>query len=296
MDRTQRIAAFWAWLPAFRVVAETEHLPSAARTLHVTPSALSRTIRLLEDDLGQRLFEREGRRIRLNPAGEDLLHAVRDAMRLVHEGYGAVRDARFVGPVTVSCATPLTAPLLFEALRALRASHPGLVPTLRPTAVSRIPGELLTGRLDLALVDGNIAHPELSIERLGGLEHRVFAAPDHPLCAAPPPSPARVLAEPFVAPPSDAEGLPVDAWPPHLDRTVVLRVERMQLGVDACREGLGLCVLPLVVGRRAGLVAIPFEPLPETPLHLVHRRTLPMPGRAELVAEAVRAHLNSQPG
>ena len=42
------VERIWNWLPAFRAVAETEHLPTASDLLHVTPSALSRTIRLLE--------------------------------------------------------------------------------------------------------------------------------------------------------------------------------------------------------------------------------------------------------
>ena len=53
MDKVQRLHRFWSWLPAFSAVAETQHLPSAALKLHVSPSALSRTIRLLEDDLGE---------------------------------------------------------------------------------------------------------------------------------------------------------------------------------------------------------------------------------------------------
>lgn len=287
MERTRRLAAFWAWLPAFRAVAETEHLPSAARALHVTPSALSRTIRLLEDDLGHPLFRREGRRLRLDAAGERLLEAVRDAMRLVDEGRAAVEDARFVGPVLVSCPAPLAPVLLLAALREVQARHPGLVPVLRPVDDARVAGDLLTGALDLALVVGPFAHPALHVEPLGALTHRVFCAPAHPLAGGVPSRPA-VLDAGFVAPPPDAAGLPVDAWPPHLRRSVVCRVARMQLGIDACREGLGLCVLPERVGARAGLVPVPFDPLPQTPVHLVHRPTLALEGRTERVAAALR--------
>ena len=37
MERVVRLDSFWSWLPAFRVVAETAHLPTAARTLGVGP-------------------------------------------------------------------------------------------------------------------------------------------------------------------------------------------------------------------------------------------------------------------
>ena len=81
MERVRRLARFWNWLPAFRVTAETAHLPTASEALHISPSALSRTIRLLEEDVGQPLFDRVGRNIALNAAGQRLLAAVRDAMR-----------------------------------------------------------------------------------------------------------------------------------------------------------------------------------------------------------------------
>ena len=86
MERLKRVASVWSWLPAFRAVAETQHLPTASAELDVSASALSRTIRLLESDIGRTLFERQGRRIVLNEAGERLLVAVRDAMRRVHDG------------------------------------------------------------------------------------------------------------------------------------------------------------------------------------------------------------------
>ncbi|MBP8302176.1 MAG: LysR family transcriptional regulator, partial [Planctomycetes bacterium] len=61
MDRLLRLDALWNWLPAFRAVGETQHLPSAATALHVSPSALSRSVRLLEQRLGCTLFERRSR-------------------------------------------------------------------------------------------------------------------------------------------------------------------------------------------------------------------------------------------
>ncbi len=57
MDPTKKLRDIWAWIPVFRVVAETEHLPTAAARLHVSPSALSRTVRLVEDTLGEELFD-----------------------------------------------------------------------------------------------------------------------------------------------------------------------------------------------------------------------------------------------
>lgn len=81
-----RVAALWGDLPAFRVVAETQHLPTAAEILGISPPALSKRIAKLESRLGQALFLRSGRRLTLNCFGESFLIEVRNAMRHVDDG------------------------------------------------------------------------------------------------------------------------------------------------------------------------------------------------------------------
>lgn len=82
----------------FRAVAETGSFTRAAESLHMTQSALSRSIAKLEDELGLRLFERDGNRITLNRFGarflrdssialssfEDCVHSVRELAGLAH--------------------------------------------------------------------------------------------------------------------------------------------------------------------------------------------------------------------
>ena len=67
-------------LPAFCAVARLGHLRAAAEQLHLTHSAVSQQIRLLEEQLGFALFDRRGRRLVLNPAGHTLLHAAEAAL------------------------------------------------------------------------------------------------------------------------------------------------------------------------------------------------------------------------
>src|SRR5690606_29432879 len=76
-------------LPAFRAVAELQNLRSAAQRLHLTHSAISQQIRGLEDQLGFALFDRVGRRLVLNGAGEALLRSVQCALEQLDEGVQA---------------------------------------------------------------------------------------------------------------------------------------------------------------------------------------------------------------
>ena len=76
-------------LPAFRTVAELQNLRAAAEVLHLTHSAVSQQIRGLEEQLGIQLFERRGRRVLLNPAGEALLRSTRAALAQLDDGVQA---------------------------------------------------------------------------------------------------------------------------------------------------------------------------------------------------------------
>jgi LysR family glycine cleavage system transcriptional activator len=80
-------------LPAFRAVAQLQNLRAAADTLHLTHSAVSQQIRGLEEQLGFALFERRGRRIVLNAAGEALLRSVEPALAQLDDGVQAAAAA-----------------------------------------------------------------------------------------------------------------------------------------------------------------------------------------------------------
>ncbi|HEY2927800.1 LysR substrate-binding domain-containing protein [Piscinibacter sp.] len=80
-------------LPAFRSVATLQNLRAAAESLHLTHSAVSQQIRGLEEQLGFQLFERRGRRVVLNPAGEALLRSVEPALAQLDDGVQAAAAA-----------------------------------------------------------------------------------------------------------------------------------------------------------------------------------------------------------
>ena len=63
-------------LASFRAVAREGGFSRAAKALHKTQPAISQAVRRLEEELGERLFLRQGRSIQLTPAGEILLEHV----------------------------------------------------------------------------------------------------------------------------------------------------------------------------------------------------------------------------
>jgi LysR family glycine cleavage system transcriptional activator len=80
-------------LPAFRAVARLANLRAAAEELHLTHSAVSQQIKLLEEQLGFELFDRPGRRIVLNSAGEALLRSIEPALEQIDDGMRAAAAA-----------------------------------------------------------------------------------------------------------------------------------------------------------------------------------------------------------
>lgn len=80
-------------LPTFRTVARLANLRAAAVELHLTHSAVSQQIRLLEEQIGFQLFDRRGRRVVLNAAGQALLGRTEAALALLDEGLQAAAAA-----------------------------------------------------------------------------------------------------------------------------------------------------------------------------------------------------------
>jgi LysR family glycine cleavage system transcriptional activator len=80
-------------LPAFRTAAKLDNLRAAADALHLTHSAVSQQIQVLEQQLGFRLFDRRGRRIALNAAGRALLASVESALATLDDGLNAAAAA-----------------------------------------------------------------------------------------------------------------------------------------------------------------------------------------------------------
>ena len=73
-------------LPVFRSAALSQNLRATALEMHLTHSAVSQQIGVLEQQLGFALFERRGRRIVLNEAGQALLCSVESALAQLDAG------------------------------------------------------------------------------------------------------------------------------------------------------------------------------------------------------------------
>jgi LysR family positive regulator for ilvC len=113
-------------LQHFLSLSDSLHFGRAAEASHISPSALSRSIQRLEDELGVLLFERNNRSVSLTAAGQLFLDYARDAMG----EWDAIRNTLMTeaeelrGEVSMFCSVTASHSFLFDILARFRRDHP----------------------------------------------------------------------------------------------------------------------------------------------------------------------------
>lgn len=147
----------------FAQVAECGKMNEAARRLYISQSSVSQAVAEIERTYGIRLFERLGRRLCLTPAGRELLQHVRrllmarDAMDQWLEQAADRKIIRIGASLTVG--TSVLVPLLDR----LSAQDPEIVPEVLVANTHILEEKLLRDDLDLALVEGKVSDPQLTV-------------------------------------------------------------------------------------------------------------------------------------
>ncbi len=234
----------WNWLPTFAEVAETGSVVAAARRLSLTPAAVSRTLRLLEDALGTPVFNRVGRGLVLNAAGAALRDAVRAATRDIDAGLSESLGDPFQGPLRVSSLGVLTDHFVVPALIHLKGEHPALLPEHAVLGPAEAATLLVRGLLDVAFWYEDVTTEEIVVERLGQIGASIYCGRGHPLFAAKKPSLADVLAHPFSVPRIGDTGRVQDGWPSDVPRKIGMRITMLRSNLQVSLAGRLVTVLP----------------------------------------------------
>ncbi|MDI3405081.1 LysR family transcriptional regulator [Streptomyces cavernicola] len=200
-------------LTGFVAVAEELHFGRAAERLHIAQSPLSQQIKLLERDLGVRLFDRTTRTVRLTPAGQALLEPARRLLADASAVRRTVRAAHLgeIGRVTLGFAGASSYSALPLLTRAVTSQLPGIELVLEGQTYT---GEALRRVTDGSLDLGFVALPVRRgiTARVVRMERLVLALPDSHRLAAHAEVPVRELAgEPIVTFPLSRESAVRDA-------------------------------------------------------------------------------------
>ncbi|KRF02336.1 LysR family transcriptional regulator [Paenibacillus sp. Soil766] len=137
-------------LQYFITVARLEHMTEAAQSLHVTQSSLSKTIQRLEEDLGVPLFDRIGRKLRLNEFGSSFLRRAERALFELEQGKQELSDLSSPEHGTLELAVT-AASTLPNILRAFRKRRPHLQFHVQMLSTQEMVTLLHRGEVDFCL-------------------------------------------------------------------------------------------------------------------------------------------------
>lgn len=169
-------------LSYFRAVARHEHISRAADELRVAQPSVSRTISRLESELGVPLFDRHGRRVRLNRFGAAFLRRVERALSELDDARRELADAAGLEHGTV-CVAAETLRALTGMLRAFLTQHPSVDLRLVESDTDAMARRLRDGEVDLCFASRTLTGPALRSTTVLHEEVLLAVPYDHPLAA-----------------------------------------------------------------------------------------------------------------
>jgi DNA-binding transcriptional LysR family regulator len=286
-------------LEVFLTVARERRFSRAAEKLYRTQSAVSQTIRKLEQEIGEPLFDRTSREGVLTDAGRVLQEYAEKLLNLRQDAQEALVEMRELqkGKLAIA-ANEFTALYLLPVLAEYRRLYPTIKITVQRALGSHIPDDILKHNVELGVLSYHPQEPQLQSAVVYLDELVLVVPPGHPLASAPEVSVRQLGAESFVAhivtsPYRDKviEAFRRHKTPLHMD----VELPTLQAIKRFVSMGNGVALVPEIsveneIGR-GELVRIPVRDLHfQRKLRLVYRQesTLSHAGRAFLkVAEQV---------
>jgi LysR family hydrogen peroxide-inducible transcriptional activator len=164
-------------------IARTGNFSRAAEQCHVAQPSLSQQIRKLEDELGERLFDRMKREVRPTPQGENFL---RRAVRILEEVDAAKREATDAqdlprGALTIGVLPTIAPYLLPEVMAQFAQEFPGVEIVVQEDTTARLLKLALDHEIDFALASRPFQNERLEVKTLFSEELLLALPPGHRL-------------------------------------------------------------------------------------------------------------------
>lgn len=172
-------------LEVFLAVAHTENITRAAGDLALSQSAASSALKDLEDQFGQQLFDRVGKRLQLNDFGRAIRPRAEALMAQARQLEQALERHAGAGDLKVGATLTIGNYLAVNIMARYMAASPGSHVKLDVANTSEIAAKVANFELDLGMIEGDLAHPDLEVIPWQRDELVVFCAPDHFLAGRP---------------------------------------------------------------------------------------------------------------
>jgi DNA-binding transcriptional LysR family regulator len=249
----QRVIMELRHLRSFAVLAQELHFSRAARRLNIVQPALSKQIKLLEEEVGCLLLHRNRRGVALSEAGRQFLAEAEQALEHVERAAEAARRAGMgqLGRVRIGySASAVHSGVLASALVRIETEMPEIEVVLERVEPWQQNERLLADEIDFVFGPRLEDHqgPEFKTRVLAELELAIALSVRHPLASRPVLEREDLKREAFIEfANSEAEGAAVVS---HLldfrPDTVIARPDPIAV-LALVQAGRGICVLPSVL-------------------------------------------------
>ncbi|GAA5443691.1 HTH-type transcriptional regulator CysL [Microbulbifer sp. NBRC 101763] len=168
-------------LEVFLACAHHENVSRAAESLSMSQSAASTALKEFEQQFELRLFERTGKRLRLNELGRQLWPKAEELLERAQELEQSLASHRDLGRLKIGATLTIGNYLAANVMARYMEEQPGTRVELEVANTSVITERVLNFELDLGLIEGEFNHPDLEMIPWRSDELVVFCAPSHPL-------------------------------------------------------------------------------------------------------------------
>lgn len=266
-------------LQNFLTAAREENITKAAEILHITQPTLSRQIKSLEEELGQKLFIRHSFHIELTEAGMLLRKQAEDLLAMankIYDGFHSMDDVTG-GDIYFGLAESYQVGFLADFIKEFKIKYPNLRYHITSGDTEQVIEKLEKGILDFAAIVETPDFSKYNVVPFPEADRWILVVPaDHP------------LAEKTSIIPDDLIGIPLfcseQSWEKDIPRWAGKTFEQFhlegtfRLAYNAslfARHGLGaLLTFDKLVdtSENSGLAAIPLEPPLTTPMYLIWKK------------------------
>ncbi len=252
-------------LQTLLAIAEQGNFAAAARKVNLTPSAVSQQIAALEKEIGFPMFDRSRRPPALNAKGVQLLQAARTILQIVDDTRTDISGASVTGTLNIGSLRTCTVGLLPRAIADLRETYPHLTFRLTVGFSQALMSDVVSGRLDVALVAEHVGVPP-------SLKWTPFLS--EPLVIVGPAAARRQSAQdrltgwPYIRYRTNvplANQIDTEISRLGLSPRDVVVVDTMPAAIECVKAGLGVSVVPLISLRDENAATLAWVPFGDPP-------------------------------
>ncbi|OGQ18448.1 MAG: hypothetical protein A3B70_01205 [Deltaproteobacteria bacterium RIFCSPHIGHO2_02_FULL_40_11] len=283
----------------FCTIVQTENLRRASELLHISPPALSKAMKVFEEEVGIKVIEQVGRGIIITDQGKRFYEKAYKLLKQIDDLKNINNDITKEKMIRIGSfevfTTYFIGPLFSKYFQDFHCELHELIP-------GKMEDALASNMIDIGITYIPIPHPKIDHLKVGKIKMGLFSAQDKFLNIS-------FSKLPFVVPIIPVEGSPtkikgLDGWPDtSLPRFQKYKVTLMESAMELCRQGLAVAYLPkFIVNLHNEKITSKFSlreiPLPQKrskecqdqEVFIIKRKSSPEDTNIKQIAKALRMH------